>query len=72
MELFQIWHWVFLTFVILATFSWTYIQTSEDIPAGESNMTTKEIKVKPSNSEMLLTQPSIAKIITNRLSMSFT
>lgn len=29
----------FLTFVILATFSWTCNQTSEDIPVGESSIT---------------------------------
>lgn len=46
MQLFKIWTCGFLTFVILATFSWTYIQTSEDIPAGESNITKKRNQSK--------------------------
>lgn len=51
-----------LTVVSLATFSWTYIQTSEDIPAGESKMTRKkDISVKPSKWKMLLMKAIIEK-----------
>lgn len=39
----------FFTFVILATFSWTCNQTSEDIPAGESRITAKNRKISSVN-----------------------